>query len=101
MLNSIMTPLGGLLTALGGFSAFYLAMWWSAVTRSTPRESALELGTGFVTNFFDTLGIGSFAPTTAAFLIFRLWPESLFDGVNEHTGDARRAFGGAVCGLCA
>jgi uncharacterized membrane protein YfcA len=29
--------------------------------------SPLELTIGFVTNFFDTLGIGSFAPTTAAF----------------------------------
>jgi uncharacterized membrane protein YfcA len=80
MLNSILTPLGGLLTALGGFSAFYLAMWWSAVTRSTPRESALELGTGFVTNFFDTLGIGSFAPTTAAFKFFKLVPDRLIPG---------------------
>ncbi len=31
------------------------------------RPSALELVIGFVTNFFDTLGIGSFAPTTAIF----------------------------------
>jgi uncharacterized membrane protein YfcA len=31
------------------------------------RPSALELAIGLVTNFFDTLGIGSFAPTTAAF----------------------------------
>jgi uncharacterized membrane protein YfcA len=29
--------------------------------------SLLELAIGFVTNFFDTLGIGSFAPTTAIF----------------------------------
>ena len=29
--------------------------------------SLLELVIGFVTNFFDTLGIGSFAPTTAIF----------------------------------
>ena len=27
----------------------------------------MHLAIGFVTNFFDTLGIGSFAPTTAAF----------------------------------
>jgi uncharacterized membrane protein YfcA len=80
MLNSLMTPLGGLLAALGGFSAFYLAMWWSAVTKSTPRESALELGTGFVTNFFDTLGIGSFAPTTAIFKFFKLVPDRLIPG---------------------
>jgi uncharacterized membrane protein YfcA len=29
--------------------------------------SPFEVGLGFVTNFFDTLGIGSFAPTTAVF----------------------------------
>lgn len=27
---------------------------------------------GFITNFFDTLGIGSFAPTTAAFRARRM-----------------------------
>jgi uncharacterized membrane protein YfcA len=33
----------------------------------TGMPNALEIGIGLVTNFFDTLGIGSFAPTTAAF----------------------------------
>ena len=28
---------------------------------------------GFVTNFFDTLGIGSFAPTTAVFKLQEAW----------------------------
>jgi uncharacterized membrane protein YfcA len=32
-----------------------------------PAPTLLGLATGFVTNFFDTLGIGSFAPTTAIF----------------------------------
>ncbi|HEY7923064.1 MAG TPA: sulfite exporter TauE/SafE family protein [Vicinamibacteria bacterium] len=32
-----------------------------------PVPTALGLAVGFVTNFFDTLGIGSFAPTTAIF----------------------------------
>src|SRR5947207_11543422 len=80
MLNSLLTPLGGLLAALGGFSAFYLAMWWSAVTRAKAKESALELGTGFVTNFFDTLGIGSFAPTTAIFKFFKIVPDQQIPG---------------------
>jgi uncharacterized membrane protein YfcA len=30
------------------------------------RPGAFDLAVGFVTNFFDTLGIGNFAPTTAA-----------------------------------
>lgn len=35
---------------------------------------------GFVTNFLDTLGIGSFAPTTAALKLFRLAPDELIPG---------------------
>jgi uncharacterized membrane protein YfcA len=77
---NIFTPLGGLLTTLGAFTAFYIVYWWSAVTRSKPKESALELGTGFVTNFFDTLGIGSFAPTTAIFKFFKLVEDRLIPG---------------------
>ena len=80
MLASLMTPLGALLGALGVFTSFYVTMWWSAITKATPRESGLELGTGFVTNFFDTLGIGSFAPTTAAFKFFKLVPDRLIPG---------------------
>jgi uncharacterized membrane protein YfcA len=38
------------------------------------------LGIGFVTNFFDTLGIGSFAPTTAIFKLLRLVPDQLIPG---------------------
>jgi uncharacterized membrane protein YfcA len=80
MLASLLTPLGGLLTALGAFSAYYMAMWWSAITKATPKESSLELGTGFVTNFFDTLGIGSFAPTTSIFKFFKIVPDEKIPG---------------------
>jgi hypothetical protein len=80
MFSSLLTPLGGLLAALGGFSAYYVTMWWSAITKAKPRDSALELGTGFVTNFFDTLGIGSFAPTTSIFKFFKMVPDRLIPG---------------------
>jgi uncharacterized membrane protein YfcA len=80
MLSAIFSPLGGLLTALAAFTGFYIVMWWSAVTKSKPMEAALELGTGFVTNFFDTLGIGSFAPTTAIFKFLKLVPDRLIPG---------------------
>jgi uncharacterized membrane protein YfcA len=46
----------------------------------TSRPSALHLTLGFVTNFFDTLGIGSFAPTTAAFKARRLVADELIPG---------------------
>lgn len=80
MLSLITTPLGALLTALAGITTFYLAMWWTAVTKAKPAETAMELGTGFVTNFFDTLGIGSFAPTTAIFKFFKIVPDRLIPG---------------------
>ncbi|SHJ13619.1 sulfite exporter TauE/SafE family protein [Lutispora thermophila] len=38
------------------------------------------LGVGFITNFFDTLGIGSFAPTTAMFKFFKMVPDKLIPG---------------------
>jgi uncharacterized membrane protein YfcA len=44
------------------------------------RPSALQLALGLVTNFFDTLGIGSFAPTTAAFKARRLVADELIPG---------------------
>ena len=42
--------------------------------------TATQLGTGFVTNFFDTLGIGSFAPTTAVFRALRMVPDERIPG---------------------
>ena len=40
----------------------------------------LDLAIGLVTNFFDTLGIGSFATTTALYRLFRLVPDELIPG---------------------
>jgi uncharacterized membrane protein YfcA len=60
-----------LFVGLGIVCAVYVAVLVRAVLRSRaggePRvaPSAFELALGFVTCFFDTLGIGSFAPTTA------------------------------------
>lgn len=63
-----------LLIALAGIAIFHLVTILGAVKRhraANPGEQAAPtmngLGIGFVTNFFDTLGIGSFAPTTALF----------------------------------
>jgi uncharacterized membrane protein YfcA len=43
--------------------------------RSAPRLEAIALGA--ITNFFDTLGVGSFAPTMAWFKFRRLVPDRL------------------------
>lgn len=59
-----------LFVALGILSVVYVARWVVHVRRAGPiarPPNPIESGIGFVTNFFDTLGIGSFAPTTAAF----------------------------------
>src|SRR5262252_2566215 len=43
-----------------------------AVDDRRRQPSALQLAIGFVTNFFDTLGIGSFATTTALYKLLRV-----------------------------
>ena len=45
----------------------------------SPRPEAIALG--FVTNFFDTLGIGSYAPTTAWLKLRRIVPDSYIPAV--------------------
>jgi uncharacterized membrane protein YfcA len=46
--------------------------------RRTPRVTDIVLG--FATNFFDALGIGNFAPTTAAFKLMRRMPDEYIPG---------------------
>lgn len=58
-----------LFSALGLVNVAFVLAWIRAARRSPARESAtaVDILIGFVTDFFDTLGIGSFAPTTAIF----------------------------------
>jgi uncharacterized membrane protein YfcA len=56
-----------------------------ALVRAIPLHRAgwpkpIETAIGFVTNFFDTLGIGSFAPTTSMFKLWRLVPDERIPG---------------------
>lgn len=81
-----MTVVSILLGALAACGLLLIVRWRAAtngVARSDGRGSrptARELLLGFVTNFFDTLGIGSFATTTAAFRLLRLVPDELIPG---------------------
>lgn len=63
-----------LFIALAIFTAFYVWILVAGVRRRAKTEpvkpSPKAAATGFVTAFFDTLGIGSFATTTS---IFRQW----------------------------
>lgn len=66
-----------LLTLLGVLAAAFLAVLLRVAQRRRqlrPNPEAVALGA--VTNFFDTLGIGSFAPTTAWLKLRRLVPDS-------------------------
>jgi len=53
---------------------------WARSLRHPGWPSPLEIATGLVTNFFDTLGIGSFAPTTSIFQFTRMVPDNLIPG---------------------
>jgi uncharacterized membrane protein YfcA len=63
-------------------------LWqWVRIEKRRPKpalgrpEGALwDLAIGFVTNFFDALGIGNFAPTTAAFKLLRRMPDEEIPG---------------------
>ncbi len=74
-----------LLTALVA-SGLLLAIRWRTSTDLAKASGVgspptiLELSIGFVTNFFDTLGIGSFATTTAVYRLLRVVPDELIPG---------------------
>lgn len=67
--------------ALAAFTLSYLAVWARSLRAAPfPRPALPSLLTGFVTNFFDTLGIGSFATTTSIFKFTRMVPDQLIPG---------------------
>jgi uncharacterized membrane protein YfcA len=85
-------PILALQGALGALTALFIAGWSAAVV-SVRRSAAppspatdtrfptlTEIGIGTVTNFFDALGIGSFATTTALFRFLRLVPDRIIPG---------------------
>jgi uncharacterized membrane protein YfcA len=74
-----------LLAALIAFGLYFAWRWFAieraartSVTQNWPGP--LRLTIGFVTNFFDTLGIGSFAPTTSLFKLLRVVPDEQIPG---------------------
>jgi len=90
-----MNPITALLMALGALTAVFLAGWARAVTaarRASGTPSAanpatdvrfptpVQIGLGAGTNFLDTLGIGSFATTTAVFRLRKMLPDRVIPG---------------------
>lgn len=77
-----------LLAALAVVTIYYLYMFARAVMKkrqesggaTETKPNATGIATGFVTNFFDTLGIGSFAPTTSIFRFLKMVPDENIPG---------------------
>jgi len=87
-MGMMMSLTTSLLIALGIVAVSYTILLVSeliAVRRNAASENPLSptaagTATGFVTNFFDTLGIGSFATTTSIFRQWRLVPDEIIPG---------------------
>jgi len=79
-----------LFITLGVLGAIYLSRWIANVSaqrraasgadQDSGWPSVFENAVGFVTNFFDTLGIGSFAPTTTIFKLRNVVPDEHIPG---------------------
>jgi uncharacterized membrane protein YfcA len=69
-----------LFLALGAFTVFLVWVWLQSKDRAPGVPSLFELFLGMVTNFFDTLGIGSFAPTTSIFKFRHMVPDEKIPG---------------------
>jgi uncharacterized membrane protein YfcA len=70
-----------ILILLGGLSAVFAALWARELRRARAgRPTLAQLAIGALTNFFDTLGVGSFATTTALYRLGRMVPDELIPG---------------------
>jgi uncharacterized membrane protein YfcA len=77
----VLTAKTGLLAALGVLTAAFTVLWGLSLRADgVRRPTAGELGIGFLTDFLDTLGIGSFAVTTALFKLFKTMPDEEIPG---------------------
>jgi uncharacterized membrane protein YfcA len=86
------SPKAILFVALAALFLAYVAVWVVSLGRARRRlpeddpavergaPTPLHLAIGFVTNFFDTLGIGSFATTTSLFRLKGVVPDRLIPG---------------------
>jgi uncharacterized membrane protein YfcA len=87
-----LNPIYMLLTGLVGLTAVYVGGWVKGATAAVRARTAgdpaseggfptaMQIAIGAVTNFFDTLGIGSFATTTAAFRFLKMVPDRVIPG---------------------
>ena len=77
--------IASVLIAVAVIGVAHIAAWvWLESRRAhrvdTPKPRKTDVLIGFVANFFDTLGVGSFATTTAAWRLKGLVPDELIPG---------------------
>lgn len=80
-----MEPKNILIALLIVIAIAYHAFWYLTESRRRRQETNLKpqgaaLGAAFVANFFDTLGIGSYATTTSMSKILKLMPDEKIPG---------------------
>ena len=76
LLAGLANPINALLAALAVLTGGYVVGW----SRLENGPSPGEIGVGWLTNFLDTLGIGSFATTTSLFRAFGMVPDRIIPG---------------------
>lgn len=76
----MLSPRGMFFIALGVVAVGWIWVWLTGKGRAPGVPSLFELFVGFITNFFDTLGIGSYAPTTAIFKFRHMVPDEKIPG---------------------
>ena len=76
LLAGLANPINALLTALAVLTGGYVIGW----SRLEKGPSAGAIGVGWLTNFLDQLGIGSFATTTSLFRAFKMVPDRIIPG---------------------
>ena len=71
-----------LLVIIAALAVVFIVGWRRAAGRAagSARPSLVQIAIGFVTNFFDTLGIGSFATTTTIYKLLRVVPDERLVG---------------------
>ncbi|HVV32516.1 MAG TPA: hypothetical protein VHC73_04740 [Vitreimonas sp.] len=81
-LKWLTTIVGGLLAALSAIALYFIAVLFGEARKRNQLAPNVEaIGLGAVANFFDTLGIGSFAPSTAWMKLRKMAPDSYFPAI--------------------
>jgi uncharacterized membrane protein YfcA len=89
--NTVMSAKTSLLAVFAGLTVFFCLIWMSALrgrraaapapsAATRIRPSVAEIAVGFITDFLDTLGIGSFATTTTIYKVGHMVPDEVIPG---------------------